>query len=95
MADHITKLTEIYIRWLDREENKNVDRGSADDVLYDDLFTNSLTEEQRKYITRFCDLWDEAVEHEQALPFLIEQLNQEKQRAKEDALYDIKREYEK
>ena len=95
MADHITKLTEIYIRWLDREENKNVDRGSADDVLYDDLFTNSLTEEQRKYITRFCDLWDEAVEHEQALPLLIEQLNQEKQRAKEDALYDIKREYEK
>jgi hypothetical protein len=35
------------------------------------------------------------VEHEQALPLLIEQLNQEKQRAKEDALYDIKREYEK
>ena len=95
MADHITKLTEIYLRWLDKEENKNVDRGSADDVLYDDLFTNSLTEEQRKYITRFCDLWDEAVEHEQALPLLIEQLNQEKQRAKEDALYDIKREYEK
>jgi hypothetical protein len=95
MADHITKLTEIYIRWLEREENKNVDRGSADDVLYDNLFTNSLTEEQRKYITRFCDLWDEAVEHEQALPLLIEQLNQEKQRAKEDALYDIKREYEK
>ena len=95
MADHITKLTEIYLRWLDKEENKNVDRGSADDVLYDNLFTNSLTEEQRKYITRFCDLWDEAVEHEQALPLLIEQLNQEKQRAKEDALYDIKREYEK
>ena len=95
MADHITKLTEIYIRWLDKEENKNVDRGSADDVLYDDLFTNSLTEEQRKYITRFCDLWDEAVEHEQVLPQVIEQINQEKQRAKEDALYDIKREYEK
>ena len=95
MADHITKLTEIYIRWLDREENKNVDRGSADDVLYDDLFTNSLTKEQRKYITRFCDLWDEAVEHEQVLPQVIEQINQEKQRAKEDALYDIKREYEK
>jgi len=31
MADHITKLTEIYLRWLDKEENKNVDRGSADD----------------------------------------------------------------
>ena len=92
MADHITKLTEIYLRWLDREENKNVDKGSADDVLYDDLFTNSLTEEQRKYITRFCDLWDEAVEHEQVLPQVIEQINQEKQRAKEDALYDIKRE---
>ena len=95
MADHITKLTEIYLRWLDKEENKNVDRGSADDVLYDNLFTNSLTEEQRKYITRFCDLWDEAVEHEQALPLLIEQFNQEKQRAKEDAIYDIKREHEK
>ena len=95
MADHITKLTEIYHRWLDKEENKNVDRGSADDVLYDDLFTNSLTEEQRKYIKRFCDLWDEAVEHEQVLPQVIEQINQEKQRAKEDALYDIKREYEK
>ena len=95
MANHITKLTEIYHRWLDKEENKNVDRGSADDVLYDDLFTNSLTEQQRKYITRFCDLWDEAVEHEQVLPQVIEQINQEKQRAKEDALYDIKREYEK
>ena len=72
MADHITKLTEIYIRWLKREENKNVDKGSADDVLYDDLFTNSLTKEQRKYITRFCDLWDEAVEHEELLEYYKE-----------------------
>ena len=95
MADHITKLTEIYLRWLDKEENKNVERGSADDVLYDDLFTNSLTEKQREFIARFCDLWDEAQEHEQTLPEVIELIKQEKQRAKEDALYDIKREYEK
>ena len=90
MADHITKLTEIYIRWLDREENKNVDKGSADDVLYDDLFTNSLTKEQRKYITRFCDLWDEAVEHEQLLEYYKENKKREEDLAKADALHDIK-----
>jgi hypothetical protein len=92
MADHITKLTEIYIRWLDREENKNVDKGSADDVLYDDLFTNSLTKEQRKYITRFCDLWDEAVEHEQLLEYYKENKEREEDLAKADALHDIKQE---
>jgi len=95
MADHITKLTEVYTRWLSKEENKNVEKGSADDVLYNNLFTNSLTKEQEDYLKRFCDLWDEAVEHEQALPHLIEQITQEKQRAKDDALYDIKRDYEK
>lgn len=92
MADHITKLTEIYIRWLDREENKNVDKGSADDVLYDDLFTNSLTKEQRKYITRFCDLWDEAVEHEQLLEYYKENKKREEDLTKADALHDIKQE---
>jgi len=92
MADHITKLTEIYIRWLDREENKNVDKGSADDVLYDDLFTNSLTKEQRKYITRFCDLWDEAVEHEELLEYYKENKEREEDLAKADALHDIKQE---
>ena len=92
MADHITKLTEIYIRWLDREENKNVDKGSADDVLYDDLFTNSLTKKQRKYITRFCDLWDEAVEHEQLLEYYKENKKREEDLAKADALHDIKQE---
>lgn len=92
MADHITKLTEIYIRWLDQEENKNVDKGSADDVLYDDLFTNSLTKEQRKYITRFCDLWDEAVEHEQLLEYYKENKKREEDLAKADALHDIKQE---
>ena len=92
MADHIIKLTEIYIRWLDREENKNVDKGSADDVLYDDLFTNSLTKEQRKYITRFCDLWDEAVEHEELLEYYKENKEREEDLAKADALHDIKQE---
>ena len=64
MADHINNLVEIYDRWLSKEENKNVDKGSADDVLYDDLFTNSLTKEQREYLIRFCDIWEEAEEHE-------------------------------
>jgi len=92
MADHITKLTDIYNRWLEKDENKNVDKGSADDVLYDDLFTNSLTKEQRKYITRFCDLWDEAVEHEQLLEYYKENKKREEDLAKADALHDIKQE---
>ena len=57
---HMDKLVDIYNRWLSKEENKNVDKGSADDVLYDDLFTNSLTKEQREYLIRFCDIWEEA-----------------------------------
>jgi hypothetical protein len=92
MADHITKLTDIYNRWLEKDENKNVDKGSADDVLYDDLFTNSLTKEQRKYITRFCDLWDEAVEHEYLLEYYKENKKREEDLAKADALHDIKQE---
>ena len=89
MADHITKLTEIYIRWLDREENKNVDKGSADDVL---LFDESLTEDQKKFLSRFCDLWDEAVEHEQLLEYYKENKKREEDLAKADALHDIKQE---
>lgn len=95
MADHITNLVEIYDRWLSKEENKNVDKGSADDVLYDNLFTNSLTDYQKKWIERFVYTWELAQEHEQTLPHVVEQIKEEKQRAKEDALYDIKREYEK
>ena len=53
MADHITKLTDIYNRWLDQDENKNVDKGSADDVL---LFDESLTTDQKNFLERFCDL---------------------------------------
>ena len=69
MADHITNLVEIYNRWLDRDENKNVDKGSADDVL---MFDESLTEDQQKWLRRFCDLWEEAYEHEYLLEYFKE-----------------------
>jgi len=89
MADHITKLTEIYNRWLEKDENQNVDKGSADDVL---LFDESLTEDQKKFLSRFCDLWDEAVEHEQLLEYYKENKKREEDLAKADALHDIKQE---
>jgi hypothetical protein len=89
MADHITKLTEIYNRWLEKDENQNVDKGSADDVL---LFDESLTEDQKKFLDRFCDLWDEAVEHEQLLEYYKENKKREEDLAKADALHDIKQE---
>ena len=69
MADHITNLVEIYNRWLDKDENQNVDKGSADDVL---LFDESLTEDQKTWLRRFCDLWEEAMEHEQLLKYYKE-----------------------
>ena len=87
MADHITKLTDIYNRWLEKDENQNVDKGSADDVL---LFDESLTEDQKKFLSRFCDLWDEAVEHEHLLEYYKENKKREEDLAKADALYDIK-----
>lgn len=89
MADHITKLTDIYNRWLEKDENKNVDKGSADDVL---AFDESLTKEQRKFLFRFCDLWDEAVEHEQLLEYYKENKEREEDLAEADALHDIKQE---
>jgi hypothetical protein len=64
MADHITNLTDIYNRWLDQDENKNVDKGSADDVL---LFDESLTTDQKNFLERFCDLWETAQDHEYEL----------------------------
>jgi len=87
MADHITKLTDIYNRWLEKDENQNVDKGSADDVL---AFDESLTEDQKKFLSRFCDLWDEAVEHEHLLEYYKENKKREEDLAKADALYDIK-----
>jgi len=89
MADHITRLTDIYNRWLEKDENKNVDKGSADDVL---LFDESLTEDQKTWLKRFCDLWDEAVEHEQLLEHYKENKKREEDLAKADALHDIKQE---
>ena len=44
--DHITKLIDIYNRWLDKEENQNVEKISAD--------------EQTKYLLRFVYLWERA-----------------------------------
>ena len=87
MADHITKLTDIYNRWLEKDENQNVDKGSADDVL---AFDESLTEDQKKFLSRFCDLWDEAVEHEHLLEYYKENKKREEDLAKADALHDIK-----
>ena len=89
MADHITKLTDIYNRWLEKDENQNIDKGSADDVL---LFDESLTEDQKNFLGRFCDLWDEAVEHEQLLEYYKENKKREEDLAKADALHDIKQE---
>ena len=91
MANHINKLTDIYNRWLSKDENKNVSKGSADDVLYDDLFKNSLTKEQKEYLTRFCDIWEEAQEHDVCLSHLIEERKEEQERAKQDALHDIRK----
>ena len=62
MADHITNLVEIYNRWLDNNDIK--DRGSADEVLF---AYEPLSEGQRDWLKRFCDLWDTAQDHEYEL----------------------------
>ena len=86
MADHITNLVEIYNRWLDNNDIK--DRGSADEVLF---AYEPLTEGQRDWLKRFIDIWEEAQEHDVCLPHLIEQRKEEKERAKQDALHDIRK----
>tara|TARA_R100000081_G_C4787287_1_gene155399 strand:+ start:148 stop:342 length:195 start_codon:yes stop_codon:yes gene_type:complete len=54
--DHITKLIDIYNRWLDKEENQNVEKISADEALWGE----TLTEQQTKYLLRFVYLWERA-----------------------------------
>ena len=86
MADHITNLVEIYNRWLDNNDIK--DRGSADEVLF---AYEPLSEGQRDWLKRFIDIWDEAQGHEIYLPHLIQQKKEEEDLAKQDALYDIRK----
>jgi hypothetical protein len=54
--DHITKLVDIYSRWLDNKENHNVDKVSASEALWGE----SLTVKQTEYLERFIYLWDKA-----------------------------------
>ena len=64
MANHMNKLTDIYNRWLSKDENKNVSKGSADDVLYDmikkcidDNEYDTIKEFQHENNFRNWELW--------------------------------------
>ena len=50
--DHITKLVDIYNRWLDNKENQNVDKVSASEALWGE----SLTVKQTKYLEIYISL---------------------------------------
>ena len=59
--DMVDKLVDIYNRWGEKKENKNLATlTSADEVLWNE----TITEKQTKWIERFINVWEKVMDRD-------------------------------
>ena len=59
--DMVDKLCDIYNRWGEKEENKNLTPlTSASEVLWNE----TITEKQTKWIERFINVWEKVMDRD-------------------------------
>ena len=59
--DMVDKLCDIYNRWGEKEENKNLaPLTSASEVLWNE----TITEKQTKWIERFINVWEKVMDRD-------------------------------